>query len=210
MAQISYRNMQQVESPGEFVVRGGVIDLFAMGSDAPIRIELFGNEIETLRYFDPDTQLTTKKVSQFEILPGSEICLTDDSIRLFRKGIRQHIDGDPRRNVIYRDIDSEEIPNGAEFYLPLFFSQTSFLLDYLRKPGILFLSENINEGIEQFWQQVNERYTFASELTERPRSRPNYSTTHLRICKAFLVPIPLFKLRSLNKLTQYSSILRNQ
>ena len=141
-----------------------------MGSDAPIRIELFGNEIETLRYFDPDTQLTTRKVSQFEILPGSEICLTDDSIRLFRKGIRQHIDGDPRRNVIYRDIDSEEIPNGAEFYLPLFFSQTSFLLDYLREPGVLFLSENINQGIEQFWQQVNERYKFASELTERPHS----------------------------------------
>ncbi len=173
MAQISYRNVQQVESPGEFVVRGGVIDLFAMGSDAPIRIELFGNEIETLRYFDPDTQLTTRKINQFEILPGSEICLTDDSIRLFRKGIRQHIDGDPRRNLIYRDIDSEEIPNGAEFYLPLFFSQTSNLLDYLRNPGVLFLSEYINQGIEQFWQQVNERYKFASELTERPPLSPD-------------------------------------
>ncbi|MCG8622597.1 MAG: hypothetical protein MJE68_11465, partial [Proteobacteria bacterium] len=125
-----------------------------------------------MRYFDPDTQLTTKKVSQFEILPGSEICLTDDSIRLFRKGIRQHIDGDPRRNVIYRDIDSEEIPAGAEFYLPLFFSQTSILLDYLGEPGVLFLSEDINQGIEQFWQQVNERYKFASELTERPPLSP--------------------------------------
>ncbi len=172
MTRISYRNVQQVENPGEYVIRGGVIDVFTMGASSPIRIELFGDQIDTIRHFDPETQLSTGKTEEFRILPGSEICVTEEAIRLFRQGIRQHIDGDPRKNIIYNEIDSGEIPNGAEYYLPLFFQKTSNLLDYLTAPSHLFLSESVDQSAEQFWGQVNERFANAAELIERPPLAP--------------------------------------
>ncbi len=167
MNRISYRNVQQVEDPGEYVIRGGVIDVFTMATDQPIRIELFGDQIDTIRYFDPETQLSTEKIAQFQVLPGSEICLTEPAIRRFRQGVRKHIDGDPRRNIIYREIDSEQLPNGTEYYLPLFFEHTSVVLNYLPRLSHVFLSESFDDGVQQFWQQVNERFKNASELTER-------------------------------------------
>ncbi len=182
MSRISYRKVQQVEDPGEYVVRGGVIDVFTMGADAPIRIELFGDQIETIRYFDPDTQLSTQKVVDFQILPGSEICLTEDAIRLFRQGIRENINGDPRRNVIYSSIDSDEIPNGAEFYLPLFFHHTSSLLDYMSSHTQIFQSGTFDSGMKRFWNQVNERFVKACEFTERlplPPEMVYFSPTNL-------------------------------
>ena len=167
MIRISYRNVQQVEDPGEYVIRGGVIDVFAMGAKAPVRIELFGDEIDTIRYFEPQTQLSTEKIEAFEILPGSEIPMTQDGIRSFRQGIRQHLHSDPRNNVIYNEIDSNQIPNGAEHYLPLFFPQTSTLFDYIEQPFHVFVSENCQRDAEQFWNQVNERFEQAGNVAER-------------------------------------------
>lgn len=167
MDAISYRSVQQVEDPGEYVIRGGVIDVFAMGASAPVRIELFGDEIETIRYFDPQTQLSTERIESLEILPGSEIPMTQDGIRSFRQGIRQHLPADPRSNIIYNEIDSNQIPNGAEHYLPLFFPQTGTLLDYISCPFHIFVSENCQPCAEQFWDQVNERFEQARDLPER-------------------------------------------
>ena len=167
MNRISYRSVQQVEEPGEYVLRGGVIDVFTMGALRPIRIELFGDQIETIRYFDPETQLTTEKIDSFEVLPGSEISMSKDAIRLFRQGIRQHIDADPRSNIVYTQIESEQIPNGAEYYLPLFFSDTNNLLDYLTDSSQLILSESFFDGANQYWGQVNERYQQAAEHRDR-------------------------------------------
>ena len=133
MIRISYRNVQQVEDPGEYVIRGGVIDVFAMGAKAPVRIELFGDEIDTIRYFEPQTQLSTEKIESFEILPGSEIPMTQDGIRSFRQGIRQHLHSDPRNNVIYNEIDQIKFRIRMElsiicrcfFHKPALFSITS-------------------------------------------------------------------------------------
>ncbi len=167
MNRISYRNVQQVEDPGEFVVRGGVIDIYAMGATAPIRIELFGDQIETIRYFDPETQLSTEKINSFEVLPGSEISMMDDAVRSLRQGIREHIDADPRQNTVYNEIDSGVIPNGAEYYLPLFFPDTNNLLEYLPSSSHLFVSDTVYERSTYFWNQINERFQQAQEMLER-------------------------------------------
>ncbi len=167
MNRISYRSVQQVEDPGEYVIRGGVIDVFTMGANFPIRIELFGDQIETIRHFDPVTQLSTEKINSFEIFPGSEISMTEEAIRLFRQGIREHIDADPRQNTVYNEIDSQQIPNGAEYYLPLFFPETSNLLDYLETRSHWFVSESFDESTQQFWNQISERFQYAGELSER-------------------------------------------
>ena len=183
MNRISYRNVQQVEDPGEYVVRGGVIDVFTMGAAAPIRIELFGDQIETIRYFDPDTQLSTEKIESFQVLPGSEISMTDEAIRSFRQGIREHIDADPRQNIIYNEIDSGEIPNGAEYYLPLFFPNTDNLLEYLPPHSHLFVSESFYDGSEHYWDQIHERFQHATEMAERLPLPPEllyYSPSELK------------------------------
>ena len=104
--QASYRDVKQVEASGEYAFRGGVVDLYPTGAADPIRIELFGDRIDTLRFFDAQTQLSKQKIESIEILPGGEIPINDESIRSLRQGIREHLDGDPRENEVYNGIDS--------------------------------------------------------------------------------------------------------
>ncbi len=168
----SYRRVPQVELPGEYVIRGGVIDVFPMGSVHPIRIELFGDIIETLRFFDAETQLTINKIDMFRALPGSEVPMDEVSIRNFRQGFREHIDADPQENTVYRDISSKSIPSGSEFYLPLFFNQTSSLLDYIGESAVYFLFESYFSSVETFWVNVEERYRIASKHENRLPVKP--------------------------------------
>ncbi len=157
----SYHCVDQVQSPGEFVYRGGIIDIFPMGSEEPVRIELFDKEIETLRFFSIDDQLSLRKVNSIRILPGSEIPMDRKSIQRFRQNFRQLFDTDPRENEIYRQIDSQNIPNGAEFYLPLFFDSTSLILNYIPKSAKYFIAENFETSVENFWKYTEERFEFA-------------------------------------------------
>ena len=178
----SYRRVIQVELPGEYVIRGGVIDVFPMGSVHPIRIELFGDVIETLRYFDAETQLTISKIDSFRALPGSEVPMDEASIRNFRQGFRELIDADPQENSVYRDISSKSIPHGSEFYLPLFFNQTSSLLDYIDESAVYFLFEPYLSSAKTFWINAEERYSIASKHENRLPIKPEilyYSPSEL-------------------------------
>src|SRR5690554_3712835 len=112
-----YRNVSQVIEHGEFAVRGAIIDLFPMGSRQPYRIDLFDDEIDTLRTFDPETQRSIDTIEQIQLLPAREFPLNNDSIALFRKQFRQYFDGDPQRSLIYREISAGNVPGGIEFYL---------------------------------------------------------------------------------------------
>ena len=171
--QASYRDVKQVEVSGEYAFRGGVIDLYPTGAADPIRIELFGDRIDTLRFFDAQTQLSKQKIESIEILPGGEIPINDESIRSLRQGIREHLDGDPRENEVYNEIDSKQLPNGAEFYLPLFYRSTSLLFDYVPSSSVYFTMESCQSGADQFWQQVNERFQLASDRVSRLPLLPN-------------------------------------
>ena len=169
----AYKQVPQVEFHGEYAVRGGVIDVFPMGSDHPVRIELFDEEVDTLRCFLVDEQRSFQKVDEFSVLPGSEIPLTEEGITLFRQAFRQIFPGDPKSNRVYRFIDSKKLPEGAEFYMPLFFNSTSSFFDYLPDSTSIFVAEDSFEAIKKYWKQIEERFQVVSESSYQQPLNPD-------------------------------------
>jgi transcription-repair coupling factor (superfamily II helicase) len=153
-SEAGYHHVTQVISPGEFSVRGGLIDLFPMGSALPYRIDLFDDEIESLRTFDVDTQRSLYPVAEIRLLPAREFPLDDAGIATFRQNYREIFEGDPSRSRIYKDISKGVASGGIEWYLPLFFQQTASLLDYLPKHSVLCMHGTPQLAAEQFWQIV--------------------------------------------------------
>jgi transcription-repair coupling factor (superfamily II helicase) len=167
-----YLNVEKVVDPGEFAVRGSLLDIFATGADFPIRIDLFDNEIESLRIFDPGTQLTTGETEHLNILPAREFPFDSDAIRGFRERFREHLPGEPSRSNIYRDISDAHLPAGIEYFLPLFFDSTSSLLDHLPEDTLFIFMEEALAGLDSGWTLIEERYSQLSGDLERPLLPP--------------------------------------
>src|SRR5690606_11347107 len=115
---------------GEFAVRGALIDFFPMGAAQPLRLDLFDDELESLRTFDPETQRTLDKIADIELLPAREFPLDQRAIQRFQDAWHQRFDADPRRSPLYQDVSQGLAPGGIEYYLPLFFERTATLFDY--------------------------------------------------------------------------------
>jgi transcription-repair coupling factor (superfamily II helicase) len=167
-----YSCVSQVMEHGEFAVRGSLIDLFPMGSKTPYRIDLFDNEIETIRTFDPETQLSQDSVDSVRLLPAREFPLTKEAITRFRQAYRAEFEGDPARSTIYKDITEGIAPPGIEYYLPLFFEQTTTLFDYLPNNAVVVLEEGIEEAARAFWDEVEQRHEQRRHDPERPILAP--------------------------------------
>ncbi len=167
-----YTHVAQVMSPGEYSVRGGLIDLFPMGSALPYRIDLFGDSIETLRTFDVDTQRSLYPVREVRLLPGREFPMDEAARSAFRGRWREVFEGDPSKSNIYRDIGHGIASAGIEYYLPLFFEQTATLFDYLPEGSCFALVGDIDTSIRRFWNDTRSRYTFLKADRERPLLPP--------------------------------------
>lgn len=167
-----YRNVSQVMEHGEFAVRGAIIDLFPMGSKTPYRIDLFDDEIDTLRTFDPETQRSIDNIERIELLPAREFPMTEDSITLFRQQFRRHFEGDPQRSYIYREVSAGNVPGGIEYYLPLFYENSNSLIDYLPDNTLLVQVEEPHHAATSFWQEIAERYRQHRVDVERPLLAP--------------------------------------
>jgi len=167
-----YTHVSQVMSPGEYSVRGGLIDLFPMGSALPYRLDLFGDEIESIRTFDADTQRSLYPVREVRLLPGREFPMDEAARTGFRGRWRERFEGDPSRSPIYRDIGNGIAAAGIEYYLPLFFDSTSTLLDYLPDGTPLALVGDIEGAINRFWMDTESRYRFLKSDRERPILEP--------------------------------------
>ena len=163
-----YSHVTQVMSPGEYAVRGGLIDLFPMGSALPYRLDLFGETIESIRTFDADTQRTIYPVKEVRLLPGREFPMDEAARSAFRKRWREEFEGDPSRSRIYKDIGNGIASAGIEYYLPLFFDQTASLFDYLPDNGCLCMLGDIDAAISRFWTDTQSRYAFLKSDRERP------------------------------------------
>jgi len=188
-----YQGVSQVMHHGEFAIRGSLIDIFPMGEEQPIRIDLFDDEIDTLRLFDPETQRSSEKIDQFTCLPAREFPLTEQAITLFRKNFRSEFSGDPSVCTIYQNI-SQGIPSaGIEYYLPLFFENTNTLLEYLPSNSIIVRYGDIEHHADAFWQEVNLRYEQFRHDRERPILSPS---------KLFIKTNEFF-----GQLTQFSQII---
>lgn len=167
-----YRCVETVYEHGEFAVRGALIDLFPMGSDTPFRIDLFDDEIESLRTFDPETQRSVDKVESIRLLPAREFPLDKKAVSDFRGRFRERFDVDFRRCPIYQDLSSGITPAGIEYYLPLFFEETATLFDYLPADTQVFSLPGIEQAAENFWNDARQRYEDRRVDPERPLLPP--------------------------------------
>ncbi|GAB7563172.1 transcription-repair coupling factor [Methylobacillus methanolivorans] len=171
-ANAGYHHVSQVMSPGEFSVRGGLIDLFPMGSTLPYRLDLFDDEIETIRTFDVDSQRSLYPVADIRLLPAKEFPLDENGIARFRQNFREIFEGDPSRSRIYKDVSKGIASGGIEWYLPLFFEQTATLLDYVPADALLCLHGNLDQAAQAFWHDAQSRYRQLAHDPERPILKP--------------------------------------
>jgi transcription-repair coupling factor (superfamily II helicase) len=167
-----YMSSSQVMAPGEFAVRGSIIDLYPMGSEVPYRIDLFDDEVESIRVFDPETQRSGERAQALRLLPAREFPLTADGIQNFKRRFRNRFPGDLTRMSIYRDIAEGAPPPGIEYYLPLFFDATATLFDYL--PGnTIVAAENDEVGAAaQVFGEIASRYEQRGHDAQRPILEP--------------------------------------
>ena len=167
-----YSHVTQVFSPGEYSVRGGLIDLYPMGSPLPYRIDLLDNDIDTIRTFDVDTQRSIYPVKEIRLLPAREFPLDEAGRTCFRGNFREKFEGDPSKKQIYKDISKGLTPAGIEYYLPLFFTQTATLFDYLPENTLLCLHQDVRPVIDEFWHDTQSRYQLLRGDSDRPLLPP--------------------------------------
>ncbi|MFE8033066.1 transcription-repair coupling factor [Thiohalocapsa marina] len=168
-----YQCVSQVIAHGEFAVRGELLDIFPMGSDQPLRIDLFDDEVESIRTFDPDSQRSVDKLDQVRMLPAREFPFTEEAISAFRQRWRATIDADPKASLIYRDVSDGRMPGGLEYYLPLFFDATATLFDYLPEGTLAFESDDAREAAGAALAAIAERYEQRRHDPERPLLPPS-------------------------------------
>ncbi len=167
-----YACVSQVVEHGEFAVRGSILDLFPMGAERPCRIELFDDAVESIRDFDPDTQLSVAKAEQVEWLPAREFALDKESITRFRQNWRRQFEGDPQRSLMYREVSAGHAPGGIEYYLPLFFEPAATLFDHLPDSTLVIRLEGVDAAMAAFQEQIMERYEQHRYDAERPLLPP--------------------------------------
>ncbi|WP_300336803.1 transcription-repair coupling factor [Accumulibacter sp.] len=168
-----YAHVTQVVAPGEYSIRGGIVDLFPMGSPLPYRLDLFDDEIESIKTFDVDSQRTLYPVPEIRLLPAREFPLDDQGRTRFRQRFREIFEGDAARSRIYRDVSNGVPTAGIEYWLPLFFEETASLFDYLPGEAVLFLHGNVPEAIRAFWREAQSRYDMLSGDRSHPLLRPS-------------------------------------
>ncbi len=169
----SYEHVSQVMRPGEYCIRGGLVDLFPMGSPLPYRIDLFDEQVESIRAFDPDTQRSLYPVPEVRLLPGREFPFDQAARTTFRQRWRETFEGDPGRTTVYKDISAGVPAAGIEYYLPLFFEETATIFDYLPTNTQLAFIGDLDTAIKHFIGDAKQRYAFLSHHPERPILTPD-------------------------------------
>ncbi|WP_299230751.1 transcription-repair coupling factor [uncultured Halomonas sp.] len=173
LSRAGYRAVETVYEPGEYALRGALVDLFPMGVEAPLRIDLFDDEIDTLRTFDPDTQRSAEKVERIELLPAHEYSLSRGAIACFREGFETLFDVDPRQCPLYVDA-LKGIPSpGLEQYLPLFFEETATLFEHLAEGTRVALMPECLAAAEHHWSSIESRYDNLGVDPTRPLLPPH-------------------------------------
>ncbi|MFM7000985.1 MAG: transcription-repair coupling factor, partial [Limnohabitans sp.] len=172
-----YSHVSQVVSPGEYAVRGGLIDLFPMGSLVPYRVDLFDDEIDSIRTFDPDSQRSLYPVPEVRLLPGREFPMDEAARGRFRSRWRELLEGDPTKSRIYKDMGNGVATAGIEYYLPLFFEETATVFDYLgagqADAATVVLHGDLEPAFQRFWQDTRDRYRLVQGDPERPVLPPD-------------------------------------
>jgi transcription-repair coupling factor (superfamily II helicase) len=168
LAAAGYLRVPQVTEHGEFAVRGSLIDVYPMGSDQPVRIDFLDDEIESLRFFSPESQLSGGTIETLNLLPAREVPLDEAGIRNFRTRYRERFEGQPGRSRVYRDVSDGIAHGGIEYYLPLFFDETAGLAEYLPENCTVVLPDSLDQLLDKTWAEIAERHELCSLDPERP------------------------------------------
>ena len=198
LAAAGYANVKQVLAAGEFAVRGSIVDVFPMGSERPFRLDFFDDEIESIRWFDVDTQRSMEEAQEIRLLPGHEFPVDPDSLLDFRQRWRTEFSGDPKKSIVYCDIEKGVLPPGIEYYLPLFFDETATLADYLPADARIFLLGDVDEALHAFERDMTSRWKVLAGDAMRPALAPE---------RLWLTPEGFFK--SLSSFARFSVERRN-
>ncbi len=172
LAHAGYNAVSQVMEPGEFAVRGGVIDLFPAGSQSPYRLDLFGEEVESIREFDPASQRSGRQLDGIRLLPAREFPLTEEAVQRFRQAFRARFEGDPQKAGVYGDVSKGLAPAGVEYYLPLFFGQLATIFDYLPPNTLCVLEAGVEHAARDFEHEARQRHQDLRHDRERPLLSP--------------------------------------
>ncbi|WP_072141360.1 transcription-repair coupling factor [Kingella kingae] len=170
-----YSAVSNVVAAGEFAVRGGILDLFPMGSEFPYRIDLFDKEIDTIKTFDPETQRTIQSIDEIRLLPAHEFPTDSDTQKIFRSRFREEIDGDFANAVVYKSVGNGQFGAGVEYYLPLFFENGCVqLFDYIDDDAIVVCTDDVHAYANRFWGDVKSRYQMAQGDSHYPPLEPQH------------------------------------
>ena len=177
LIQAGYHLVDTVYDHGEFAVRGSIVDIFASGQDAPIRIDLFDDEVETLKFFDPETQRTTESLQYFKILPAKEFPLKEGRSTFRNRYAEIFPTANPKKNPVYQDVLEGISSPGVEFYFPLFFSaetmqQQSSLVSYLPSQSIIITDRHLDDELAHYWKEITRRYEDRKHNVDQPLLEP--------------------------------------
>ncbi|AWL11685.1 Transcription-repair-coupling factor [Saliniradius amylolyticus] len=167
-----YTAVTQVLSHGEYSVRGSIIDLYPMGSKQPFRIDLFDDEIDSIRVFDTDSQRSGETRDKIRMLPAHEFPTDKTALNLFREQFLERFDASNAKESVFYQVTKGTMPAGVEYYLPLFFESTATLFDYLHKDSLVLMHGDINHAAEFFWADISERYEQHKYDPQRPLLGP--------------------------------------
>jgi transcription-repair coupling factor (superfamily II helicase) len=167
-----YRRAEQVTVHGDYAVRGSLLDFFPMGHDLPVRVDFLDDTVDSIRCFDPDTQLSAAHIERIDTLPAREMPTDPESVKLFRQRYRRRFEGNPAHSLIYREVSERRLPGGIESFLPLFFDQTATLWDYVSADALVISAGDTAAQFAQTWEQVRERHEQLGSDLERPLLRP--------------------------------------
>ena len=168
-----YTHVTQVVAPGEYCVRGGLLDLFPTGSAVPYRIELDDDVVESIRSFDVDSQRSIYKVSEVRLLPAREFPIDEEAQTRFRRVFREKFEGDPSRSRVYKDVSKGVPASGIEYYLPLFFDRTALITEYLPPDTLVCAQAGLQAAAEQFWRDTHARYLMLRGDRDHPTLPPH-------------------------------------
>jgi len=198
LEQAGYSCVSQVMEHGEFAIRGSIIDLYPSGHDLPFRIDLFDDEIDSIRRFDPESQRSLDTIESINVLPAREFPFNKDAISQFRTRYRECFEGDPTQSNIYNHVSEGMIPAGIEYYLPLFFDHVESLFDYLPRNTLFFVNGDIDAQIDHYWEELAHRYEQRRHDIERPILQPErlylqHDEIHERLGRYHNIKLQTFK-----------------
>jgi transcription-repair coupling factor (superfamily II helicase) len=168
-----YQSVETVTERGQYAVRGALMDIYPMGAALPVRVDLLDDEIDTLRTFDPDSQRTVERINGLSLLPAKEFPFDDDAVGAFRDRWHDAFQVDVRQCSVYQDVSSYIVPNGVEYYMPLFFGELASLFDYLPEETLYLTEDGIAESAQAFEREIKTRYESLRHDVERPILPPS-------------------------------------